>query len=210
MKASAIRYNEKNGGGKPTERFLDDLCEIIVAKAAKAGFITGSHRLTGTAIKIGMHMSSFRINTAKLGHNARVGRTNAYGWHGIQSPKGYKRTNVPTWEQREDFNHLVNDVFDKFGLVATITSGNYTVRTRSGRVNDWNYGGDRGKGWSGDACRDIVTEKEAREDLDSDRLEAEHRERMRVVRLERAREKRVRPGLTFKAPQFSVIQGGVA
>ena len=33
MKASAIRYNEKNGGGKPTERFLDDLCEIIVAEA---------------------------------------------------------------------------------------------------------------------------------------------------------------------------------
>ena len=84
MKASAIRYNEKNGGGKPTERFLDELCEIIVAKAAKAGFITGSHRLTGTAIKIGMHMSSFRVNTAKLGHNARVGRTSAYGWHGIQ------------------------------------------------------------------------------------------------------------------------------
>ncbi len=210
MKASAIRYNERNGGGKPTERFLDELCEIIVAKAAKAGFITGSHRLTGSAIKIGLHMSSFRIDTAKLGHNARVGRTSAYGWHGIQCPKGYKRTNVPTWEQREDFNHLVNDVFDKFGLVATITSGNYTVRTRSGRVNQWAYGGDRGNGWSGDACRDIMTEKEAREYCDSDRLEAEHRERMRKVRRERARETCVRPGLTFKAPELSLIQGGVA
>jgi hypothetical protein len=210
MKASAIRYNEKNGGGKPTERFLDDLCEIIVSETAKAGFITGSHRLTGTAIKIGMHMSSFRINTAKLGYNARVGRTSAYGWHGIQCSKGYKRTNVPTWEQREEFNHLVNDIFDRFGLVATIVSGNYTVRTRSGRVDDWNYGGDRGNGWSGDACHDIVSEKEARESLDSDRLEAEHHERMRMVRCERSLEKRTRPGLTFKTSNLSVVQGGVA
>src|SRR5690606_29332298 len=187
MIATRIRYNEVNGGGRPTARVLESLCNEIVAEAASEGFITESHVKSGTSVKIGLHMRSFRIDTQMLGHNARVGNA-AYGWNGNQSPKGYKRTDVPTWEQREDFNHLVNDIFDRHGLLAKIVSGNYTVRTHEGRVNYWDYGGDRGLGWSGDACHEIMPENEAREICDSDRLEAEHKEAMRETRREKERE----------------------
>lgn len=187
MRATAIRY--KSTKEIPVSTVLENLCEYIVHKASAAGFITESQVLTKTSIKVGMHMSSFRVNTAMLGHNARLGIA-AYGYNGCKSPKGYKRTNVPTWDQRVEFNNIVNDAFDKYKLTARIVSGNYTVRTKEGRINSWYEGGDRGNGWSGDASVEIISELEARERLDSDRLEKEHAEKTKVTRLAKAKQRR--------------------
>lgn len=186
MRATYIRNQDKS---KLSESELETLCQYIVSKAAKAGFETDASILSGGAIKIGINMRSFQIIPATLGYNARIGRH-------VSSPKGYKRTLVPTWEQREDFNHLVNDAFDKYKLTANIKSGPYTVRTREGRVDSWDpisgYIGGSDYNGMGDLIGEILPEKEAREYLDSDRLETEHSEKMRPIRLEQAREARAR------------------
>lgn len=188
MRATGIRYNKKHGGGIPTERYLEDVCELIVAACERKGFKTDAHRLTGSAIKIGLHMSSFRVITSKLGHNARIGRY-------VDSPKGYKRTDVPTWDQRVEFNNIVNKLFDKFGLVANIKSGCFTVRDKKKGAHtedDWDnqtpswmgYQGASCNGFGEEICR-IVTEREAREECDSDRLEAAHRAKVNQEARER-------------------------
>jgi hypothetical protein len=179
MRVTGIRYNEKNGSGKPTERFLDDICEMIVGMTNSRGFITEAQRLTGTALKIGLHMRSFRIDVNKVGHNARISRY-------VDSPKGYKRTDVPTWDQRVEFNNIVNKIFDKFGLEANIKSGCFTIRDKvkgAHTESDWE---DQTPSWMGTEGH-IMTEKEAREECNSDQLEREHKEKTRDERLKKAR-----------------------
>jgi hypothetical protein len=55
-----------------------------------------------------------------------------------RSVAGWKRTNIPTWDQRVEFNNIVNEVFDSHSATANIKSGVFTVRT----VEDgaWNEG----------------------------------------------------------------------
>jgi hypothetical protein len=185
MRATGIRWQHPSKDVKLATHQLEDLCRDIVHEATKVGFKTAAHPLTGSAIKIGLHMSSFRIDTTKLGHNARLGRY-------IKSPKGYKRTDVPTWEQRVEFNDLVNDVFDEYGLVALIKSGCYTVRDkRRGRWNetDWENQTPSWMGYHGEVLNGlgesmarILTEKEAREECGSDRLETAHKKQKALVR----------------------------
>lgn len=204
MRATGIRYNPAQDGSmglKPTERILDELCQAILAATGKAGYITDAHRLTGSAIKIGLHMSSFRVDTAKLGHNARVGRF-------VKSPKGYKRTDVPTWDQRVEFNDIVNDVFDRYGLVALIKSGSFTVRDkREGRKDegDWQYQKPMHYGF--DYCPDeIMPEADARDACDSDRLEAEHKAAQAPIKREQARAARQRRKL-FESCRHVTLAG---
>jgi hypothetical protein len=98
----------------------------------KSGFISDAKADSRVAMKIGLHMRSFRIDVSKLGHNRD------YGYVGLRCKAGYKLTDSPTWSQREDFNHLVNDVFDRFKLSAQIKSGTFVVRSKStGRVYQW-------------------------------------------------------------------------
>jgi hypothetical protein len=193
MKATSIRYNSKNGGGKLTARMLEELCNAILFQTNKAGFITGANVENGSSISIGLHMSSFRVNTEKLGHNARLGDY-------IDSPKGYKRTDVPTWDQRVEFNNIVNKCFDKFHLDANIKSGPFTVRDKIKGANDeqdWENQTPEHLGWHGVAMNgmgqvmsEIVPESEARERCDSDRLEAEHKAKMRIELNAKAKERR--------------------
>ena len=171
---------------------LESLCLLLKHELNALGFITDCTVLNSRSIKIGLHMISFRVDTKRLGYNARIG---AY----VKSPKGYKRTDVPTWDQRVQFNDTVNRVFDQLGLQATIRSGCYTVRNRDGAMTeqDWH---DQSPSWMGsqgelynhytwEIMSKIVSEAEAREECDSDRLEQEHRakrqERARLMRLER-------------------------
>lgn len=205
MKASTIR-NADNSKVEP--QTLTALCERLASKLERAGFVTHVEQLNSQAIKIGLHMSSFRVDTKRLGHNARVGWYNGMGqFMGNSSPKGYKRTDVPTWDQRVEFNDIVNDVFDKFELTCTIKSGAYTVRSRTGRrsESDWTHEGHNA-GYSGDASREIMPEKDAREHCDSDRLEAEYAEKMRPQRLAQAREARARRK-AFEASKRVTVAG---
>ncbi len=149
----------------------------------KAGFITkvtlGDSR---SNMKIGLHMASFKVDVNKIGHNAMVGKYK-------KSPKGYVRTNTPTWEQRVEFNDIVNDCFNKSKLSARITSGKFLVRDlKQGAMDEqhWqeqspdSYSCDSGRyGAStngyGEVMTEVYTEVEACEMLDSDRLEAEYK-----------------------------------
>jgi hypothetical protein len=204
MRISAIRMSD---GVRPHTRQMETACEMIRENARIQGFVTDANVRKGSTIHVGIHSRSFRVNTAMLGHNARLGRATAGGYYFHEkSPKGYKRTDVPTWEQRKSFNHLVNDVLDKLNWSANVVSGNYTVRTRKGgRVNSWYPGGDRGSGgYSGDSAHDIVPESEARETCDSDRLEREHKENTRAHRLEAARQARERRKLFDGASRVTV------
>lgn len=171
MRATQIRTQN---GNKPESYQLEHLVNHIVHVAESKGFKTDGDVLNGTSVKIGLRMISFRIITAILGHN---GRRDRY----TKSPKGYKRTDVPTWSQREDFNHLVNDAFDKFGLVAVIKSGNFTVRTKEGRVNEWD---DNTQGSYFSQGVEVLPETEMRELCDSDKLEAEHKAAMKIKRFD--------------------------
>lgn len=205
MRCTGIRFE---CGTKPTANDLKYLCDIIKQRAQGRGFITDTEQLTGSAIKIGLHMSSFRIDTNMLQHNARIGRF--YD----KSPKGYKRTDVPTWDQRVEFNDMVNDVFDKYGYVALIKSGCFTIRDKKrGRHDeqDWEnqtpswmgYKGATVNGFGEELCR-IVTEREAREELNSDEREKEHAEATRGERLARARDYRKRVKTFENAPKVIV------
>jgi hypothetical protein len=191
MKVTGIRTNK---GLKLTESELNTLCQTIVTKAAKMGFKTGASIISNGSIKIGLHMQSFRIITSKLGHNARVRRY-------VDSPKGYKRTNVPTWDQREDFNHLINDILDHWKLSANIKSGPYEVRSKAdGRVNNW-YPID---GYTGGSPKEVLTETEAREQMNSDELEVEHANKMKPIRREKAKIARENRKLFDQAKRVTV------
>lgn len=193
MRITSIKFNEKNGGGKPTENFLKELCSLIIHKMDKSGFITDAFCLNGSSIKVGLNRSSFRINTKMLGSNARISPF-------VKSQKGYKRTNVPNWNQRVEFNNILNTIFDSFGIEARIKSGCFTVRDKMKGAfteDDWknqtpSWMGHQGalkNGLGQEVCR-IVTEIEAREELNSSQLEKEHAEKTRSIRLEKAKEYR--------------------
>jgi len=129
MKITNIRT--KNNEIPSTDSILA-LEKMLVSKFNKAGFITVVNPLTRASLKIGLHMCSFRVDIDKLGHNADFGNA------GRMCKLGYKKTAVPTWEQREQFNHIVNDCFDKLKLSATIKSGDLLIRHKlDGRINWW-------------------------------------------------------------------------
>lgn len=132
MKAVKIRNSK---GCKAEAPVLNRVCMELTARFEKAGFISDAVVTDQGGIRIGLHMRSFTINTAKLGHNYD---TSPYARKACKT--GYRRTNTPTWEQREKYNHIINDVFDKFGLKANIYNSFVHIRySDSGRVYHWNH-----------------------------------------------------------------------
>lgn len=176
MRATAIRY--KKDGKVISDSHMVALIQEVMRRTTRAGFRTDVKWLNSTSIKIGLHKSSFRIDTDKLGYNARIGRF-------VYSPKGYKRTDTPTWDQRVEFNNIVNDVFDRLRLTAGIKSGCFIIRERDfGRKSErhwedqtptWMGYHGAGKNGMGETISDIVPESEARESMDSDERETRHR-----------------------------------
>lgn len=138
MRATKIRTNK---GEVPSTDTMLKLEQLLKKAMTKQGFISNAAALSRTGMKIGLRMCSFRIDTTKHGYNEDRGRI------GSSCKAGYKRTSIPTWEQREEFNHMVNDCFDKLKLSAKIKSGPFVVRNGV-RVNEWNpndahFGGQR-------------------------------------------------------------------
>lgn len=206
MRITGIRYKS---GSKASEAELKQLCKTAVNKLEVQGFITEAHVLSSSAIKIGLPMRSFRIDVNHIGHNARISQH-------VSSPKGYKRTDVPTWDQRVAFNDTVNALLDKWEIVALVKSGCFTVRDKlkgAHSESDWEnqvpswmgYHGASVNGMGMEVSR-IVDEADARDELDSARLEAEHWEATRPARLEAARESRKRARLFSQASKV-IISG---
>lgn len=137
MKITKIRLKTEDGLKKlssPNAYELESLQKTIEHHMQYAGFITEVTILNSSSIKVGMHMRSFRINTEKLGYNADTGR------FARTLKKGYKRTAIPTLDERVKFNHIINDALDHFEMQANVKSGDITVRYfEHGRVNEWNH-----------------------------------------------------------------------
>jgi hypothetical protein len=188
-----------------TDKQYDRLVKEILSKTKRAGFETDCARLTkriwGTdkkgyrkvietlplkSISIGMGFSCFRIIPKIHEYNGRMG-------HYIDSPKGYTRTTVPTWDQRVEFNDLINDIFDAWKLSARIKSGPYLVRSRqTGRRDESDWSSEDPTGMQGDAVNGmgqvlsrIRPEEECREECNSDQREAEHKALIRLKNQER-------------------------
>lgn len=130
MRITSLRTKS---GKKLTALQIQHLVVKLANKIKKSGFITGVDSVNSSSIRIGLHMKSFTVDVSKLGYNARID-----GYSAKRSKKGYVRTNIPTWEQREQFNHIVNDVLDSLKFSAHIVSGQYLIRNKShGRVDYW-------------------------------------------------------------------------
>ena len=128
MKVTSIRTRT---GEIPSTHTMLILESMLKNAMKKNGFISDAQAITRTSMKIGLHMCSFRIDVNVHGYNQDV------GYIGSRCKAGFKRTSIPTWSQREDFNHMVNDCFDRLKLSATIKSGTFVIRTKEGRVNAW-------------------------------------------------------------------------
>lgn len=124
MKVTKMRIKGELLGGLRMHSVMSELKR----RFAKAGFVTGVSVQNHSSIHIGMHMRSFKIDTTKHDRNLR------------HSPgSNPKLTDVPTWDQRVEFNNIVNAVLNKFKVSANIKSGPFTIRsgTEAMREGDW-------------------------------------------------------------------------
>ena len=139
MKVTCMKLN----GDLPHTDILLRLEYHLKAVMKENGFVSNAQIITRSSMKIGLHMCSFRIDPLVHGHNADI------GYVGSRCKAGFKRTNIPTWKQREQFNYMVNDAFDYFEIAAQIWSGCFEIRNKTtGRINEWSSlnaygGGDR-------------------------------------------------------------------
>lgn len=179
MRITRIRDNK---GKKIDFEKTCQIAETLFNKLNRKGFRTKVVTLSNTTINIGLHGSSFRINTNALGYNAKL-VSNAISY------KGYKRTDVPTWQQRVKFNEIINQTLDNFKISATIKSGIYKVRkgTKSMTEWDWENTSDTFYNFSGNASRDIMTEHNARKYCNSDELEKDYKESIKLIKKQKSR-----------------------
>lgn len=131
MKITKMR--RENGSSLEFQK-NSQIVETLYFRLKMNGFITQVAQLTSTSIKVGMHMCCFRIDPKVLGHNADTSH------YARQTKKGYRRTCIPTWDERVDFNNIVNDVLDEFGVKADVRSGDVIVRSfDNGRRYSWSH-----------------------------------------------------------------------
>jgi len=101
----------------PLEKLAFELERAIRA----AGYISEAKVINSTRIDIGLHMRSFKVNTAVHGYNASY---NPF----INYKAGFKRTNTPTWDQRVEYNNVINKVLNKYKVSCKIKSGDFIIR----------------------------------------------------------------------------------
>lgn len=132
MNVIKIRYVD---GSKLTRRISEEYSRLLQGELERAGFITEVTAKTHTQWKIGLHMKCFVIDTDVLGQNIRHSRYKA-------SLVGFVKTNLPTWDERVEFNDIINDFLDRNQLRCNIKSGPFTVRTYEGGARceyDWRH-----------------------------------------------------------------------
>jgi hypothetical protein len=97
-----------------------------------AGFITEYYVINSSRIDLKLRMRSFKIDIGKLGYNA------SYNPH-TEYKVGYRRTCTPTWQQRVDYNNIVNEVLDSFNVSCNIVSGCYTIREGLESMDEYDW-----------------------------------------------------------------------
>lgn len=124
MKITSMRIKSK----KPTPQQMRDIMLTFELRFNRAGFVTGVNQLTSTSIKLGLHMRSFKLDLSKHDRNLR---------HNPHLPS--KLDNSPTWDQRVEFNDIVNAVLNKFRVSANVKSGPFTVRVGRNARTEWDW-----------------------------------------------------------------------
>lgn len=106
----------------------------------RAGFLTDVEVVTSSGLNISNGQTAFRVDTALLGWNAKVGYYDGAGTvlERRATSEGFQKTSLPTWDQRVAFCRLVNDVLDSHRVTASVLgSGAFVVRTpTTGAVRD--------------------------------------------------------------------------
>lgn len=165
MRISKIRIVTPDGVFVPTTTQIMALASSLRSEFSGLGFITKVRVISNTEIKIGLGMCSFRIDRARHSSNLDI------GYSGKRCKRGYKLTTTPTWEQREQFNHGINDVLDRFFIEANAKNSVVKIRDyEHGRISKWSPydfpGGER-------AFYDILTPEEFRMQKEHDDEQSE-------------------------------------
>lgn len=136
MKITKLRH--MRSGNTVSLNVRTKIAKQLQKEFDKAGFITDVNNELTT---IGLHGKCFVIDTEKLGYNARVnngvdGMGQILNYMGLV---GFKRTSLPTWDQRVEFNQIIQRTMKKNGVTATVKSGPFVI-TKEGinfTENDW-------------------------------------------------------------------------
>lgn len=130
MRITSIRDVRTNK--KLSERDLHNLASFLEERLAGKGFITESAVINSSRIDLTLGGRSFKVDTTRLGYNAQYNPNLNY-------KAGYRKTDVPTWDQRVSYNNTVNSVLNMFGISSKVTSGNYLIRhgEKSFTNSDW-------------------------------------------------------------------------
>lgn len=130
MRATKLRHDD---GAKLTKKMADEYAVLLEGELKAAGFITDVSAPTHTTLHLNYSSHAcFVIDTDLLGYNYRE--------DDHHSLVGWKRTAVPTWDQRVEFNDLLNLFLDRHKLKCNIKSGPYTVRTyENGGRTEWHW-----------------------------------------------------------------------
>ena len=138
---------------------LDMLGQALVLTLRKKGYITEFSTISASGFKLDLHMQSFKIDTEKLGYNYRTG---CY----VNTKTGFKRTNVPTWSQRVDYNNIVNKVLNKYKISAKVVSGDFNIRdgVTSKTEYDWSYDTDHYEGKVYNALGQLLSRVETKKE----------------------------------------------
>lgn len=136
MKITKLRHVKTGKTVSLEERV--NLANQLQREFDKAGFYTDVNDEFTT---IGLGGKCFTIDVDKLGYNARVNNgVNGMGQTlNYMGPVGFKRTSLPTWDQRVEFNQIVQRVLNKNGVTATVKSGPFVI-SKDGHnytENDW-------------------------------------------------------------------------
>jgi hypothetical protein len=139
-----VTYLRNESGNKLNHTEMNMIIERLDYKFNEAGFLTSVYQLNGTSLNISQGGKCFSVDVSKLGHNARLPYvTNQYGTYcGIKYIRGYKKTSLPTWDQRVRFNNILNEVLDFYKVTCNIKSGPFVIRDRkNGSMHecDWSY-----------------------------------------------------------------------
>jgi hypothetical protein len=101
---------------KPLAIELELVCDEIENHMRSLGFKCEANIVNSTALKVDWNKSQFRIDTDKLGYNTQC------------RPGHLRRTNLPSWDQRVEFNDALNAILTRFGFSANVKSGPFTIR----------------------------------------------------------------------------------
>ena len=129
MKITNIR--DLDSGKKLSKPELETIAEVLQLKINKAGFHAHVTVINSSRIDLSLRSKSFEVIPEILGYNAT-------GFEGGYK-KGYKLTRTPTWDQRVEYNNIVNSVLTGYKIKAVVKSGLYTIRTLDKVYieNDW-------------------------------------------------------------------------